>query len=116
MEALLNSINQMSITTTILTIVGIYFILVFISDYRHLKAKKIPTFSAEPPYNYKTITDGEITVEANSYQEAYFLLSQKAFKIGADGVKDFKIVTFKKRMNDENDSFILSGLLVKNIN
>jgi len=113
MEILVNYIASMSVTALLVVIIGGYFLIVGIFDYRQSKVRKIPVFSGEPPYRYKVIGDSEFMVEGSSYQSAMNFLSQKAFKMGADAVKDFKIHTFKKRMNDEHESFMLSGLLVK---
>jgi len=114
MEVLVNYVTSMSLTALLVVVIGGYFLIVGIYDYKQSKVKKIPVFSGEPPYNYEVIGDSEIMVEGSSYQSAISLLSNKAFKMGADGVKDFKILTFKKRMNDEHESFMLSGLPVKN--
>ena len=114
MEVLVNYVTSMSLTALLIVVIGGYFLIVGIYDYKQSKVKKIPVFSGEPPYNYEVIGDSEIMVEGSSYQSAMNLLSKKAFKMEADAVKDFKILTFKKRINDEHESFMLSGLLVKN--
>lgn len=108
MEALLNHLEELGPTVLLVSILAGILIIIFLFDYREISAKKIPTFSAEPPYSsYKAIGDREILVEADSYQRGMYLLSKKAFKMGAHAIKDFKITTIKK---GKDEKIMLSGL------